>query len=65
MDTFLETLETLSARTIGQDLNIHPRIPVILEHNQFVKETFLNVKAKLDPIVAQSAGNYAEAFAPR
>lgn len=65
VDTFLETLETLSARTVGQDLNIHPRIPVILEHNQFVKETFLNVKAKLDPIVAQSAGNYAEAFAPR
>jgi len=65
VDTFLETLETLSARTIGQDLNTHPRIPVILEHNQFVKETFLNVKAKLDPIVAQSAGNYAEAFAPR
>lgn len=30
------------------DLNTHPRVPMILQHNAFVKETFLQVKANLD-----------------
>lgn len=53
VDTFLTQLDILSAKGDGKDLNEHPRLPLILKHNEFVKQTFLNVKARLDPMVAQ------------
>jgi len=55
VDTFLETLDKLSAKGEGKDLNEHPRLPLIWRHNEFVKSTFLKVKAKLDPMVAEAA----------
>lgn len=55
VDSFLTTLDTLSAKGDGKDINEHPRLPVILKHNEFVKTTFLAVKANLDPMVEQAA----------
>lgn len=59
VDTFLEQLDELSAKGVGKDLNEHPRLPLILKHNEFVKNTFLMVKSRLDPMVAQAAGEPA------
>lgn len=47
VDTFLYSLDNLTAQTAGSDVNEHPRLPLITEHNEFVKETFLKVKANL------------------
>lgn len=58
VDTFLQALDVLSEKTVGKDINEHPRIPVIVAHNEFVKETFLRVKARVDPIAASSAGEF-------
>jgi hypothetical protein len=41
---------------LAKDLNEHPRIPLILRHNDFVRETFLTVKDRIDPMVLESAG---------
>jgi len=54
VDTFLDQLQALSNKAIGKDVNEHPRLPLILNHNEFVKNTFLNVKANLDPIVQEA-----------
>lgn len=53
VDTFLEQLDGLSAKADGKDWNEHPRLPLILRHNEFVKTTFQNVKLNLDPMVEQ------------
>jgi hypothetical protein len=45
---FLNDLEKLSAKALTYDPTTHPRVPVILKHNGFVKETFLKVKQNLD-----------------
>jgi len=58
VDDFIATLDTLGQKTAGKDINEHPRIPVILQHNEFVRQTFLTVKNSLDPIVAQAGGQY-------
>jgi hypothetical protein len=50
VDTFLEQLDQLSEKAVGKDYNQHPRLPLILRHNQFVKETFLAVKTQLDAL---------------
>lgn len=55
VDTFLTQLGALSAKGDGKDLVEHPRLPLILRHNEFVKNTFMNVKARLDPMVEQMA----------
>lgn len=52
VDTFLQQLDELSAKALTKDPNEHPRIPVILKHNEFVKSTFLMVKARLEPVEA-------------
>ncbi|CAJ1963221.1 unnamed protein product [Cylindrotheca closterium] len=57
VDTFLQQLDDLQAKSAGKDYNEHPRLPLILKHNEFVRETFLRVKANLDPMVAQAQGN--------
>ena len=53
VDTFLEQLDVLSAKSDGKDWDEHPRLPLILRHNAFVRSTFENVKLQLDPMVAQ------------
>lgn len=47
VDTFLESLEALEAKSYGKDLNEHPRLPLILRHNEFVKFTFQKVQMNL------------------
>lgn len=47
IDTFLQQLDILSGKAAGRDLSVHPRIPLILRHNEFVKNTFLAVRANL------------------
>ena len=47
VDTFLNELQDLSQRTVGRDLSVHPRLPLILKHNEFVRETFLKVRENL------------------
>jgi len=44
----LRELDNLSNKARSYDPRTHPRVPVILKHNDFVKETFLRVKANLD-----------------
>jgi hypothetical protein len=48
VDGTLKDLARWSAKAQSYDLNTHPRVPVILHHNDFVKQTFWNVKANLD-----------------
>ena len=55
VDQFLEQLDALNNKGIGKDLNTHPRLPLILAHNDHVKVTFENVKSKLDPMVMNLA----------
>eukprot|EP00977_Amphora_coffeiformis_P003216 scaffold597_cov176-Amphora_coffeaeformis.AAC.22 len=47
VNTFIAQLDELSNRAMGRDLKVHPRLPLILQHNDFVKETFLKVRANL------------------
>ena len=60
VDTFLEQLDSLSAKADGKDWNEHPRLPLILRHNEFVRSTFENVKLKLDPMVEEYM--YAQSY---
>jgi hypothetical protein len=48
VDGTLRDLERWSAKAQSYDLNTHPRVPLILQHNQFVRDTFLRVKNNLD-----------------
>lgn len=51
VDSTLKDLDDLSAKARTKDPNKYPRLPVILKHNAFVKDTFLRVKANLDQIM--------------
>jgi DNA-directed RNA polymerase subunit L len=55
VDTFLKQLDELSAKADGKYIKEHPRLPLILSHNEFVRSTFLKVKEGLDPMVAELA----------
>ena len=48
VDGTLRDLDRWSTKANLYDLNTHPRVPLILQHNAFVKDTFLRVKANLD-----------------
>lgn len=48
VDAFLQTLDELSIKALSGDPSQHPRLPLLLRHNEFVKTTFLNVKARLE-----------------
>lgn len=48
VDGTLRDLERWSAKANSYDLNTHPRVPLILQHNEFVRGTFQNVKSNLD-----------------
>ena len=62
VDTFLKQLDELSDKAVGKDINQHPRLPLILSHNEFVKSTFLTVQQRLDAIVAEAAGEPVGAY---
>jgi len=47
VDKFLELLDSLEQKSYGKNLDEHPRLPLILRHNEFVKQTFLRVQANL------------------
>ena len=47
VDSFLEQLDNLSAKTKGRELRVHPRLPLIRKHNEFVRKTFLTVRERL------------------
>ena len=48
INDFLELLDKLSGKAEERQRNIddHPRLPLILKHNQFVRDTFLTVRYK-------------------
>jgi hypothetical protein len=47
IDGFLGDLERLGEKSYGRSIDEHPRLPLIMSHNDFVKQTFLNVRSKL------------------
>ena len=51
VNSFIEQLDQLLDEAARKDINEHPRIPLIIEHNEFVKKTFMNVKANIDSMV--------------
>lgn len=48
VDGTILALESYADRALSYDPATHPRVPVIMKHNAFVKETFLKVKENLD-----------------
>ncbi|KAG7361718.1 SET methyltransferase domain containing protein [Nitzschia inconspicua] len=48
VDDTITDLDRLLAKAQSKDPRTHPRLPVILKHNNFVKGTFLKVKENLD-----------------
>jgi len=46
--TFLGELEKLSAKAAANSPEEHPRLPLILRHNEFVRDTFLNVQYRMN-----------------
>eukprot|EP00581_Thalassiosira_minuscula_P015533 CAMPEP_0183728810 /NCGR_PEP_ID=MMETSP0737-20130205/28966_1 /TAXON_ID=385413 /ORGANISM="Thalassiosira miniscula, Strain CCMP1093" /LENGTH=382 /DNA_ID=CAMNT_0025960839 /DNA_START=127 /DNA_END=1275 /DNA_ORIENTATION=+ len=48
VDKMLTDLDRWSAKANSYDVNTHPRVPLILQHNAFVKETFMKVKSYID-----------------
>ena len=46
IDSFIQKLDELSVKSVGIDINQHPRLPTILRHNEFVRDTFLAVRAR-------------------
>lgn len=53
VDSFLLDLDKLSEKASTKDLAEHSRLPMIIAHNDFVRQTFMNVKSQIDPIAAQ------------
>lgn len=52
VDTFLQDLDDLYDKARTKDAMKHPRLPLILAHNDYIRSTFITVKDKIDPIVA-------------
>ena len=55
VDKFLKDLDELEAKAIRVDEESHPRIEMIREHNEFVKEIFLAVKDNVDAVMSEVA----------
>lgn len=53
VDKFLKDLDELEAKAIRVDEESHPRIEMIREHNEFVKEIFLAVKDNVDAVMSE------------
>lgn len=48
VNSFINELDELLTKSATMDVNEHPRIPIIMQHNAYVKETFMRVKNNLD-----------------
>jgi len=46
IDDFINQLDALSGKVVGREASEHPRLPLILKHNEFVRNTFLVVRAR-------------------
>ena len=46
--SYLSKIDKFERQARTYDPRTHPRVPLILKHNAFVKETFMRVKQKLD-----------------
>jgi len=57
VDGFLKDLDELAAKAATKDLAEHPRLPLIVAHNDNARQTFLRVKEQIDPVVAQATSN--------
>jgi hypothetical protein len=55
VDTFLNDLQELEDKASDVDEEIHPRIGMIRDHNDFVKGVFLAVKENVDSVMSQVA----------
>jgi hypothetical protein len=55
VDKFLKDLGELKAKVVRVDEEMHPRIRMIEEHNNFVEEIFLAVKENVDAVMSQVA----------
>lgn len=44
----LHDIDNLNMKANSYDLNTHPRVPVIVAHNNLVKNTFVKVQGQLD-----------------
>lgn len=53
IDSFLASLDDLEKTASLKDAEKHPRLPLIMAHNNFVRQTFLRVKEQVDPVAAQ------------
>merc|ERR1712151_1450421 len=51
VDAFLEQLTVLTGKADDKNWNEHPRLPLILRHNEFVRTTFEKVKLRVNPMV--------------
>ncbi|KAL3943731.1 MAG: hypothetical protein SGBAC_002201 [Bacillariaceae sp.] len=51
VDGVLRELELLMTRIDGQDMALHPRLPMIRKHNDNVMDTFSKVKGRLDIMI--------------
>ena len=45
--SFLKQLDELTEKASGRNLEIHPRIPLVMRHNEFVRQTFVLVQQRL------------------
>ena len=51
VDYLVNELDELSENHWRRDRDRHPRLPLILAHNEFVKETFLRVQDNIDSMI--------------
>lgn len=47
VNNILQTVDALTMKARSYDTNTHPRVPVIVAHNELVKRTFLKVQQQL------------------
>jgi len=47
VDSTINLIDELTARANSYDVSTHPRVPVIVAHNNLVRETFVKVQAQL------------------
>lgn len=52
VNEMLTTVNHQTTKAFSYDILTHPRVPIIVEHNNLVRDTFLKVKANLDRMAA-------------
>lgn len=45
LDSMLSQVNDITTKAHAQDITLHPRLPLIMKHNQHMRDTFLKVKA--------------------